>query len=65
MTVGRDVDVPFQVGRSTCANPDVVNKVAEFPEGRNPNAIGLLEREFGLTRREAIAAIGECTFIIL
>ncbi|XP_067949770.1 uncharacterized protein [Watersipora subatra] len=53
-----DADIPYRIGRQTCADPDAPRKQTLFPEGHDPNAIVVLMNEFSITRLEAVALLG-------
>jgi len=51
-------NIPFKIGRRTCAQPDNPQKNARFPDGEDPNALQVLRTEFGLTEGETVALMG-------
>ncbi|XP_067933049.1 putative ascorbate peroxidase [Watersipora subatra] len=53
-----EVDIAFRRGRTTCDNPDNYNKELSFPHGDDIDDIEILQREFGLSRKLAIALLG-------
>lgn len=59
------MNIRFRLGRRDCANPDRPQKNAEFPEGDDPNAIIVLQEEFGITREQAIALLGKIILPVL